>query len=188
MNIIEKAKEWSHNAHDSIGQKRKYGGQNYWVHTDRVAESLKQVGESEEVQAAGFLHDVLEDVADKNSDYNESAMRREFGDVITNLVKEVTNTFTKENHPNLNRARRKHLEHDRLSKISKEAKSIKLADIIDNVDGIVDNDRDFGKVFLTEKVQLLMFLKEGNSTLYKKASKSLSNELLKLNPNQIKLH
>ena len=180
MNIVEKAKEWAHAAHDSIGQKRKYGGQNYWVHTDRVAEALKQAGETEEVQAAGHLHDVLEDVADKNVKFNEAAMLIDFGSKITELVKEVTNVFTKENHPNLNRAKRKHLEHERLSKISKEAKSIKLADIADNVDGLIDNDRDFGKVFLSEKAQLLVFLREGNDTLYKKATKAVANEIAKL--------
>ncbi len=181
MNVVEKAKEWAHAAHDSVGQKRKYSGENYWVHTDAVAESLKRVGESEEVQAAGHLHDVLEDVADKNVDYNEVAMRMEFGDIITNLVLEVTNVYTKENYPGLNRVKRKHLEHKRLSQISKEAKSIKLADIADNVEGILDTDIGFGKVFLSEKSQLLVYLREGNDTLYKKATKAVANELSKLN-------
>lgn len=181
MNIVEKAKEWAHAAHDSVGQKRKYGGANYWVHTDRVANALKEAGESEEVQAAGHLHDVLEDVSDKNADYNEVAMRREFGDVITNLVLEVTNVYTKENYPNLNRAKRKHLEHDRLKKISKEGKSIKLADIADNVEGVIDNDAGFGKVFVLEKTQLLVYLREGNDTLYKKATRAVADEIAKLN-------
>lgn len=181
MNIVEKAKQWVHAAHDSIGQKRKYSGENYWVHTDRVANVLKEAGESEEVQAAGHLHDDLEDVADKNSNYNEDAMRREFGDVITNLVLEVTNVYTKENYPNLNRAERKRLEHKRLSQISKEAKSIKLADIADNVEGVVDNDFGFGKVFVFEKSQLLVYLRDGNETLYKKATKVVADEIAKIN-------
>lgn len=180
MNIVEKAKEWAHAAHDSIGQKRKYDGENYWVHTDRVANILKEAGESEEIQAAGHLHDVLEDVADKNADYNEVAMRREFGDVITNLVLEVTNVYTKENYPNLNRANRKRLEHDRLKKISKDGKSIKLADIADNVEGVVDTDSGFGKVFVSEKTQLLVYLREGNDTLYKKATRVVADEIAKL--------
>jgi (p)ppGpp synthase/HD superfamily hydrolase len=180
MNIVEKAKEWAHAAHDSIGQKRKYGGENYWVHTDRVADDLKEAGESEEVQAAGHLHDVLEDVADKNSGYNEDAMRKEFGDVITNLVLEVTNVYTKENYPNLNRSKRKHLEHDRLKNISKEGKSVKLADIKDNVEGVIDDDVGFGKVFVFEKSQLLVYLSDGNNTLYRKATKAVADEIAKL--------
>lgn len=181
MNIVEKAREWAHAAHDSIGQKRKYGGENYWVHTDRVADALKEAGESEEVQAAGHLHDVLEDVADKNVKFNEAAMLIDFGSVITNLVKEVTNVYTKENYPDLNRAKRKYLEHDRLAKISKEAKSIKLADIADNVNGVIDNDVGFGKVFVSEKVRLLNYLRDGNDSLYKKATRAVVNEISKLN-------
>lgn len=177
---IEKAKEYFRKAHDSIGQKRKYTGESYWVHTERVAQMIWDATKNEDLTIAALGHDVLEDVADKNADYNEVAMRREFGDVITNLVLEVTNVYTKENHPNLNRTKRKHLEHERLSKISKEAKSIKLADIADNVDGLIDNDRDFGKVFLSEKAQLLVFLREGNDTLYKKATKAVANEIAKL--------
>jgi (p)ppGpp synthase/HD superfamily hydrolase len=181
MNIVEKAREWAHAAHDSIGQKRKYSGENYWVHTDRVAELLKQAGESEEVQAAGHLHDDLEDVADKNVKFNQVAMLIDFGPVITNLVKEVTNVYTKENYPDLNRAERKRLEHKRLAGISKEAKSIKLADIIDNVEGVVDNDIGFGKVFVCEKSQLLMYLHDGNESLYKKATKIVADEIAKIN-------
>lgn len=180
MNIVEKAREWAHAAHDSIGQKRKYGEENYWVHTDRVAEALKEAGESEEVQAAGHLHDVLEDVADKNVKFNEAAMLIDFGSVVTELVKEVTNVYTKENYPDLNRAKRKRLEHERLGKISKEAKSIKLADIADNVDGIIDNDIGFGKVFVFEKSQLLVSLRDGNSVLYRKATKTIADEIAKL--------
>lgn len=180
MNIVEKAKNWAHNAHDSIGQKRKYNGQNYWVHTDEVAEFLKLAGESEEIQAAGHLHDVLEDVSDRNFDYNEDSMRKEFGDVVTNLVKEVTNVYTKSNYPHLNRVKRKRLEHERLEKISKEAKSIKLADIICNCQGVLDQNDDFGKVFLAEKATLLPLSKDGNKSLYEKAFNVILEETSKL--------
>jgi (p)ppGpp synthase/HD superfamily hydrolase len=178
---IEKAKEYFRKAHDSIGQKRKYTGEPYWVHTERVAQMIWDATKNEDLTIAALGHDVLEDVADKNPDYNEAAMRKEFGDVITNLVLEVTNVYTKENYPNLNRAKRKHLEHKRLSKVSKEAKSIKLADIADNVEGVVDSDVGFGKVFVFEKSQLLVYLREGNDTLYKKATKAVADEIAKLN-------
>jgi (p)ppGpp synthase/HD superfamily hydrolase len=177
---IEKAKEYFRKAHDSIGQKRKYTGEPYWVHTEKVAQMVWDATNNEDLTIAALGHDDLEDVADKNSDYNEDAMRREFGDVVTNLVLEVTNVYTKENYPNLNRAERKRLEHKRLSQISKEAKSIKLADIADNVEGIVDNDVGFGKVFVFEKSQLLVYLRDGNEMLYKKATKVVADEIAKL--------
>ena len=178
--LVTKAKEWAHRAHDSIGQMRKYGGKVYWTHTDAVAEMLGQEGENEEIQAASHLHDVLEDVAITKSEFSEVEMRKEFGDIVTNLVIEVTNVYTKKNYPNLNRAKRKHLEHERIAKISKDAKSIKLADIIHNVVGLVEHNRDFAKVFLSEKTMILPNLKEGNLTLYKKCVRVVADEIAKL--------
>lgn len=178
--LVEKAKEWAHSAHDSIGQKRKYGGQVYWVHTDAVADLLKQAGESEEVQAAGHLHDVLEDVAPKNSEFSEQNMRKEFGNRVTDIVIEVTNVFTKEDYPLWNRAKRKHQEEMRLGTISKDAKAVKLADISHNVENIVAQDPGFGRVFLAEKVIALNQLRDGNQTLYKMAVRAVSDEIAKL--------
>lgn len=178
MNIVEKAKEWAHNAHDSINQKRKYNGESYWKHTDRVAEILKNAGESEIVQAAGHLHDILEDV--NSSQFNEIEMEKIFGSKVVKIVKEVTNVFTKENYLNLNRSKRKHLEHERLAKISKESKSVKLADIIDNINGIVDQDINFGKVYIREKAENLLGLKDGNPVLFKMALEVIKKELSKL--------
>lgn len=178
--IVEKAKWWAHTAHDSIGQKRKYGGDVYWVHTDTVAELLRQSGESEDVQAAGHLHDILEDVSPTKPEFSKEKMLEEFGSVITKLVEEVTDVFIKENYPSFNRAKRKHLEHERIAKISKDAKSIKLADIIHNVDGLVGHNPDFAKVFLAEKVLALPLLTEGNSILYKKACRVVADEIAKL--------
>lgn len=178
--LVEKAKAWAHAAHDSIGQNRKYGGQVYWVHTDAVVDLLRHAGESEEVQAAGHLHDVLEDVAPKNPKFSEENMRKEFGDIVTNLVLEVTNVYTKEAYPHLNRAKRKHQEENRLGTVSKEAKAVKLADITHNVGGIVDHDPNFGRVFLSEKIIALNHLRDGNPTLYKMAVRAVSDEIAKL--------
>lgn len=178
--LIKKAKEWAHAAHDSIGQKRNYGGHNYWVHTDAVAEALKRAGESDVVVAAGEIHDVFEDVSDKSPDYSIENARKLFGDKVVDLALEVTNVYTKEKYSEFNRSKRKHLEHKRLSNISKEAKSIKLADIGNNADGISDTDFSFAKVWLTEAAQLLLVLKEGNSTLYKEAVRVVTQEISKL--------
>lgn len=179
--IVTKAQKWAHDAHDSIGQMRKYGGRVYWVHTDAVSDLLRQAGEDENIQAAAHLHDVLEDVAPTNPTYSLSEMIKEFGPHITQLVVEVTNVFTKENYPELNRTKRKKLEHERLMKISDGAKSIKLADIIDNIGGLFDHNPDFAKVYVPEKSLILPHLKSGNKVLYEKAFKVLANETEKLN-------
>lgn len=181
MNDLEKqAREYAHEAHDSIGQMRKYGGLKYWTHTDAVADLLKQYGESEEVQAGGDLHDVVEDVYPKNQKYSLEDIRNKFGDEVTKYVKETTNVFTSDSYPNMNRAKRKHAEHDRLGTISKGAKAIKLADIAHNVEGIVDHNPGFAKVFLAEKSQALVYLRDGNPGLYKLAVRRVADEIAKL--------
>ena len=44
-----------------------------------------------------------------------------FGERVVFLVEELTDQFTKQNYPNLNRVQRKELERERLSNISYEA-------------------------------------------------------------------
>lgn len=178
--LIEKAKKWAHEGHDSINQKRKYTNQPYWVHTDSVADILEKAGEKDVVVAAGHLHDILEDVAILNPTYSEKNMRQEFGDEVTNLVIEVTNVYTKENYPHLNRVKRKVLEHKRLSTISNNGKSIKLADITDNVNGVISQDIDFGKVYIAEKAHVLTVLRSGNEVLFRNANKVVANEIAEL--------
>ncbi len=174
--LVNKAKQWAHEAHNSIGQKRKFSGEPYTVHTDGVEHRLFLAGEGEEVRAAGHLHDVLEDVAPLNPKFSEEEMLKIFPKEVVELVKEVTNIFTKENYPDLNRAKRKHEEHLRLSKISTKGKSIKLADITENVTGVMEQDVGFGRVFVSEKANLLKYLKDGNPLLYKDAIMAVSKE------------
>jgi (p)ppGpp synthase/HD superfamily hydrolase len=178
--LIEKAKKWAHEGHDSIFQKRKYTGEPYWVHTDGVADILEKAGESETVIAAGHLHDLIEDVFPVNPWYSEERMRKEFNDDITNLVIECTNVYTKEKCPQLNRVKRKVLEHKRLSLISNNGKSIKLADIQHNVKGIISQDIDFGKVFIAEKAHVLTVLRSGNEVLFRNANKAVADEIAEL--------
>jgi guanosine-3',5'-bis(diphosphate) 3'-pyrophosphohydrolase len=177
---IELAKEYFRRAHDSIGQKRKYTDEPYWVHTEAVAQLVWDATQNEDTTIAALGHDVLEDVTPKNSEYSLENLIKEFGSVVAQYVVEVTNVFTHEAYPDMNRAKRKHAEHERLAKISLGGKAIKLADIAHNVYGIVDQNRDFAKVFVAEKTQALVFLRDGNPMLYKMAVKNVADEIAKL--------
>lgn len=190
MSLIEKAQAIAHEAHDSILQKRKYSNEPYWVHTDEVArivtEVLKQKNggvlsdsDAEIVQAA-HLHDIFEDVTPKNTFYSFDFILKEFGRRVYNLVRELTDVYTKENYPASNRAMRKKEELARIYKISNEGKTIKLADVISNTASIVENDKDFAKVYLREKLDLLPALVGGDSTLLAKASAQLIESYQKL--------
>lgn len=160
-------------AHDSIKQKRKYTGEPYWTHCYNVGLILLEHFESKlshtEVDEslvsallAASCHDYAEDVTPRNSYYSINKLRELIGEEATNLVIELTDVYTHENYPNLNRAKRKELERDRIAKISNTAKNIKLADLIDNTNSIVEHDKDFARVYLHEKWQILKVLWRGS--------------------------
>lgn len=170
---IELAREFAHDAHDSIRQIRKYSDAPYWVHTDAVADLVaKHQGTSAQVTAA-HLHDVLEDVAlfpDGRMDFDHKfgfeAIRRNFGTTVARYVSHLTDVFTSRSYPKWNRAARKALECNRFAFVPNEVKTIKLADIIDNTSDILRHDRNFAKVFIHEKNLLLPRLEGGNSELF----------------------
>lgn len=170
---LEKALDFGRAAHNSIGQKRKYSGEPYWVHTEAVSNTVKNVGGSIDMIIASLLHDVEEDVAPHSTYYNIHTITDLFGVNVANLVIELTDVYTKVAYPKLNRKQRHELENERLSKISPEAKTIKLADLLDNTKSIVKDDPDFAVTYMREKKALLPLLKEGNPELYEWALKSI---------------
>ena len=170
MNKIEQAQQFAHQAHDSIKQVRKYSGQPYWTHTDKVAAIVASVGGTEDMVCAAHMHDILEDVYPLNPEYSPARISLLFGLPVASLVAELTDMYTKESYPKLNRKARHELENERLGKIAVEAKTIKLADLIDNTSSIVEHDKGFAKVYLKEKLALLPYLSEGNSDLLNRAA------------------
>jgi (p)ppGpp synthase/HD superfamily hydrolase len=192
MTIIEKAQDFAHRAHDTIKQVRKYTGEPYWIHTDDVALRVTNlldceadnhahisyalnVGES--MICAAHLHDYREDVVTELQRQGRLVELRDFESEYyqfnpdTHLfVTELTDVYTKESYPKLNRQARHKLENERLGKISRHAKTIKLADLISNTKSIVENDKDFARVYLREKLALLPFLSAGASELLNEAS------------------
>ena len=177
----QKASLFAQLAHESINQKRKYSGQDYFTHCKEVAEIVKSTGANDDVISAAFLSDILEDVTPLNPHYSKELIKKEFGEKVLNLVIECTNVYTREDYPNLSRAERKNLEANRLEKVSDEAKLIKLADIISNLrDGLLENNREFAKVYFKEKLNLLGPLSDGNHYLLKIASDIILSGLKEL--------
>lgn len=152
MNAYEKAKLFAIEAHTSIGQVRKFDGSPYHTHVLRVAELVETRNPDQEVLAAACLHDVLEDVEPKNPDFGRDTILREFGPRVLDLVLELTDVYTKENHPDKNRKTRKELEAQRLAGVSEEAKLIKRADLHDNNMSIMGTS--FEETWLREKARL----------------------------------
>lgn len=149
MSLIAKALEFGANAHE--GQVRKYTGNPYFnEHCVAVAARVKARGGDDDMIVAALLHDTVED-----TDVTLDEVEREFGIAVASLVDALTDRYTHEAYPELNRAKRKKLEAERMATVSDAAKEIKLCDMMDNTESIVSHDPGFAKVYLREKAYLL---------------------------------
>jgi (p)ppGpp synthase/HD superfamily hydrolase len=166
--LILSAMQFAEVAHGD--QKRKYTGDPYVTHTQRVAGRVLNLGMRAEVVAAAHLHDVVEDTP-----YTISDIVTHFGFDVARLVWEVTDEdppkdtwprddLGKPKRPN--RAIRKAHDREKLSRASAEGMTIKLADLIDNRIDISLHDYNFAVVYNREAKQLLPLLRAGDQRLY----------------------
>lgn len=135
------------------GQLRKYGNEPYINHPIRVALDVQRHGGAYEQIVAALLHDVLED-----TDTTYSEVYDKFGEKVADIVNDLTDKFTPEAFPTVNRAERKVFEAERLKTIRPESKLVKVCDIIDNsksvVAGILEEPA-FVMMYLREKIVVL---------------------------------
>lgn len=170
---IEFAKVFAQIAHDAIGQVRKYSGEPYWMHTQAVADIVAEHGGSSEAIQAAHLHDYREDVVTALIKYGrfetlnflEGIYHSRFSHIVREAVNHLTDVFTSERFPLLNRAQRKALETERYKEVPDWVKTIKLADLRHNTDSIVKDDPKFAKTYLKEKKHLLVSLEGGHPAL-----------------------
>ena len=153
--IILKARDFATLAH--AGQRRKYTGEPYIIHPEHVAGLVQTVGAGRAAVAAAYLHDTVED-----TDITVPDIRREFGDEVAALVREVTDVSRPEDG---NRATRKAIDRAHLAESSPRGATIKLADMIDNTSTILRFDPAFAKVYMKEKKELLKVLGHGDPRL-----------------------
>lgn len=159
--LIQRARAFAQQAHERVGQRRKYTGEPYWHHPVAVAALVADAGGDEAMVAAALLHDTVED-----TDVTLADIRAAFGDDVAALVDDLTDV-SQPHHGN--RAQRKALDRAHTAAASNRAKTIKLADLIDNTASIVAHDPHFARVYLREKAQLLAVLKGGDETLLARA-------------------
>jgi len=158
MSIILAAAALARAAHS--GQKRKYNGRPYVEHPARVAaRTAIHPGATEEMVAAAFLHDVLEDtgVGPDEIEARTSAKVLYYVDWMTNRSKKT--------HPSANRSERKRIDRERLAGAPGEVKIIKMLDRIDNLREMDGADPGFGRLYGQESLLLLEALKEGDPSL-----------------------
>jgi (p)ppGpp synthase/HD superfamily hydrolase len=143
------------------GQKRKYTDEPYHNHPLRVAAIVAGLPTANEEQiVAAILHDVLED-----TDTTTTELVKKF-DSFSYCVIQLTNIFTTQNYPHLNRKQRTEKEHIRLAGICYAAKEIKLADRLDNIRDLhLCPDEGFKHLYTRETFSLLKYLDMPNHPL-----------------------
>ena len=165
MSIIENARAFSIGAHEAIQQKRKYTGEPYYMHPMAVGSIVWGAYGDENMLAAAYLHDVVEDTG-----VTLSTIENLFGEDIATLVSGLTDVSKSSDG---NREERKRIDREHTAQQSPRCKTIKLADLIHNSQSILEHDRDFAKIYIKEKELLLDVLKEGDSKLW-----NIANEIV----------
>ncbi len=163
-------------------QKRKYTGEPYHAHCRSVAEMAKN--KCEFGFEIGMCHDLLEDTSCTAEFLQERLIRFGYStdeaDAIVKGTVELTDVYTHEAFPAMNRHARKIAEAERLYKVGYAAQTVKYCDLIDNTSSIVKHDKGFAVKYLVEKERLLLGMKAGNKDMYKKAMKSLQHAQLEI--------
>lgn len=160
---IDRARAFAAQAHEAVGQRRKYTGEPYIVHPAAVAKLVASVTDDEDMICAAWLHDVVED-----TEVTLAELEATFGAQIAALVSDLTDVSTPQDG---NRAARKRLDREHMTRASAKAKTVKLADLIDNLGSIARHDPGFAEIYMGEKRALLEVLQEGDRTLHGMATR-----------------
>lgn len=151
-------------------QKRKYTHEPYWKHCYNVGSLVHSITNKNLLMEIGFCHDLFEDTECTPVELKAQLLKLEYkrfeSDEIVQGVIDLTDVYTKDNYPTMNRSERKLNEAKRLATIYPEYQSVKLADLIDNSSTIVEYDKKFAVVYIKEKIQILDYMRNGNINLF----------------------
>lgn len=167
MNRIDKSMELATLAHE--GQTRKYTGEPYVEHAQRVAALVKLATKDEATICAALLHDTIEDTGLTFHGITEN-IGRDVADMVIALTKPHCYERTVGNAT----------YRTRIAHYPAEIHMIKLADIADNCATIAALDPVFAGPYLLEKRALLEVLTKGDPVLYHLAAKRVFDGLRKL--------
>ena len=149
--INNNALEFARKKH--MGQMRKNNTPvEYINHPINVANLVKKYAYNKEnindLVSAAYLHDTLEDTC---ATYAE--LMCNFGNVISNLVKELTNNEVLKKEM----GKTKYLSM-KMTKMSDDALIIKLCDRLDNVSSLYDTNKAFIDKYLKETISILNYI------------------------------
>ena len=181
MSSANKAKSFARKKHKH--QLRKDKKTPYWHHLRQVVQNLQKLGiKNQDVLAAGWLHDTIEDT---DTDFDD--IKELFGKKTAQIVAQVTKDT---------RIPQKQREKNYLTQLKKaswEAKVVKLCDILANIADMENSGFSKSKKVkqVKDKIQYLKAIKPGiiknKSKLsgLKKLEKQLNQLLIKYNQNTI---
>ena len=158
--ILEFVKHWHGD------QQRKYEPLPYWHHLVAVAKLVAAHEKTEGAIEIALCHDLLEDTDCAPANLKDHLTTTGYSQALVSFIMEgvmgMTDVFTKETYPDLNRRERKKREAERLGKTTAIVHSIKYADLTDNARSIVEGDPGFAHVYLQEMVNILNHMRSGN--------------------------
>lgn len=162
---VDFARTFAVGLHRDAGQR--YGGKPYSIHLDRVVSVLLDFGfTSKDILAAGFLHDLCEDVQ-----VPFEVVYGLFGPKVGDLVKAVTDP------EGPNRKARKALAYPQIKAAGSMAVALKLADRIANVEyGVETGNRRMNAMYQAEAEEFQTQLRTmgENSRMWKRLEVALS--------------
>jgi (p)ppGpp synthase/HD superfamily hydrolase len=141
-------------AHSAVGQRRKYTGEPYWMHTHAVAKRVEAAGGTPQQICAAYLHDTVEDTQLTLDD-----IKGMFGPEVGALVAGLTDVSKPADGT---RIIRRTIDRLHTAKQAPEVKLIKLCDILDNLESIVEHDPVFGQTYWVEASLLFPHLRIDN--------------------------
>lgn len=164
-------------------QKRKYTNEPYHFHVRAVADMAD--GKCPYGYEIGLCHDLFEDTDCTQLELHLALERFGYQPLevsnILQAVVDLTDIYTPENFPSLNRKARKALEAERLHAIGSKAQTVKYCDLIHNTESIVAYDRGFALKYIPEKEYILQGMNQGHKLMYRRALQSLYDAKKKLN-------
>jgi len=151
-------------------QKRKYTGAPYYTHLLSVADRIDQYVKNGYETEIALCHDLIEDTACSLAELSSKLLSYGYNieedELILAGVDDLTDKYTHDKYPSLNRAQRKELEGARIIGSRPIAQTVKYADIIDNMLSLTEHDPGFARVYAREVDSYLWKINMGNPGLY----------------------
>ena len=177
---VDRLRHWVKRQHK--GQRIKKSGKPYFTHLLAVAEIAAPV--TYLGYEIGLCHDLLEDTSITANGLLAALINFNYkpdqASYIVSAVVELTDVYTGDAYPNLDRITRKEMEARRLCSISPAAQTVKFCDLVDNIQWVLQYDGRHAGEYLKKKEALVDCMNSGDPELRQKVIEMIRHELERL--------